>query len=263
MGDLNTLKNILLFAVKNDCAEIRISAGKLPMIIANNGVTKHLNGILPLDKGLMDKIRTLYLEQNKRAIVTVGREDFLVLRISEDMIFRHLPFIEPVGRAEKELCSASYNRKGIILVSSKSQEQRFYRTYSIAAYILNNRKTTMVIVENDKKYSLKEGASSITSIYDPNTELDQLIRISNQIRSESTLVPDCSTESSLSSIEETANNKLLILGTTPQLAKMIESSNILHLSSISEDGLISKRTTPELRVDTNVIIKNLRGNKHA
>lgn len=263
MGDLNTLKNILLFAVKNDCAEIRMSAGKLPMIIANNGVTKHLNGILPPDKALINKIRTLYLEQKERAIVTVGRKDFLVLRISDDLIFRHLPFIEPIENFEEELCSVSYNRKGIILVSSKIQEQRFCRTYSVATYILNNRKTTMVIVENDKKYSLKEGSSSIISIYDPNTELDQLIRISNQIKSECVLIPDCSTESSLSSIEEAANNKLLILGTTPQLAKMIESYNILHLSSISQDGLISKRITPELRIDTNVIIKNLRGHKHA
>ncbi|MEI6092607.1 MAG: hypothetical protein WCQ47_02870 [bacterium] len=263
MGDLNTLKNILLFAVRNDCTDVRLSIGKLPLIVTGNGVNKHINGILPIDKVLMEQISSLYLEQKERAIVTVGSKDFLVSKISDDISFRHLPFVQAIEATEEDLCSVSYNKRGIILVSSKSQEQRFYRTYAIAGYILNTRKTTMVVVETDKRYSLREGSSSITSIYDPNTELDILLRISDQIKSDAILIPDCSNENYLSSIEEIANNKLVILGTTPQIAKEIDPSNVLHLSSVSEHGLVSKRITTELKIDSSVIIKNLRGYKHA
>ncbi|MCX6112097.1 MAG: hypothetical protein NTY22_02265 [Proteobacteria bacterium] len=271
MGDINTLKNILLFAVKNGCKEIRLSTGSLPLLTNNDGKTTYLNGILPVSSNLIEELRKRYMSGNRdensswdeTVIMSVAEQEFLLMAVGDSLVFRYLPLVHPIDNMDKSLSSACYNSKGIIIVSSKLQEQRFLNSYSIASYIASNRKITMVIIEKNKLFSLKDLSSNIINIYKPETELDVLIRIADQISSECVLVPDCTSESAISLLENLSYNKLVVVGTTPQLAKEMDKSNVLHLITVSEDGMISTKTDPELKIYKDVITKNLRGYNHA
>ncbi len=263
MGDINTLKNILLFAVKSGCKEIQLSNGNLPSLVNNNGDIKYLNGILPVSGNLMEEIRKRYVTGDLNTIVNVAEKEFFLMSLGDKLVFRYLPSITPQDNIDKALSSACYSNRGIIVVSSKVQETRFLHSYEIASYTALNRKTTMVVIEKNKLFSIRNSGSNIINIYRPDTDLDSLVRIADQISSECMFVPDCIEESVIPLLENISHGKLVILGTTPQITKTIEKSNILHLVSVSEDGTVSKKIDSELRINKDVIIKTLRGYNHA
>ena len=263
MGDINTLKNILLFAVKNGCKEIQLSNGNLPLLVNNNGDIKYLNGILPVSSNLMEEIRKRYVTGDLNTIVNVAEKEFFLMSLGDKLVFRYLPFVEPQDNINKALSASCYSNRGIIVVSSKVQQTRFLNSYPIASYTASNRKITMVVIEKNKLFSIRNSGSNIINIYRPDTDLDSLVRIADQISSECIFVPDCIEESVIPSLENISHGKLVILGTTPQIAKQIDVSNILYLMSVSEDGTVSNKTDPGLRINKSVIIKNLRGYNHA
>jgi hypothetical protein len=259
MGDINTLKNVLLFAVQNDCKEIHLSAGRLPLLINNTGQTKHLNGILPMDSKLMEEISSRYISNDENVITTIGEEEFLLMKMGDKLVFRHLCFVEPLKTVDPALSSACYGTKGLILVTSKSTELHSLHSYMVGAYITSNRNVTMAVIEKHKSYKIREAGSNIMNIYNPNVELDVLLRITGQLRYDCLLVPDCSTEQALGILESVSHDKLVLAGTTPEISKTVDQSGIRYLMNVGEDGTVSKKTDTGLKINTDVIIQSLRG----
>ena len=263
MGDINTLKNILLFAVKNDCKEIQLSNGNLPLLVKNDGNIKYLNGILPVSGNLMEEIRKRYITEHPNVIVSVAEQEFLLMSMGDSLVFRYLPVATPADNIDKALSSACYSNRGMILITSKIQEIRFLNSYRVASSTVTSRKITMVVVEKNKLFSIRNSGSNIINIYRPNTDLDSLVRVADQVSSDCLFIPDCTEESIVPAVENISHGKLVILGTTPQIAKEVDRSNVLYLLSVSEDGTVSNKTDPGLRINRDVIIKNLRGYNHA
>ena len=263
MGDINTIKNMLLFAVKNGCKEMHLSVGKLPLLLSNNGDVKHLNGILPVNEALLGDICTRYMSGDDNALVTIGNLDFLLAKMGSSLVFRQLPLVSPDEDISKELSSVCYSDNGLILVTSDSQELRTFHSYSIGACVTSNRNITMAVIERNKLFSLKDMNSKIINIYKPDMELDVLIRITDQISYECLMIPDCNTDQALQAAANLSHDALVILGTSPELAKGLDRSNVLHTMNISKEGRVSKKMDPELKINSEVIIKNLRGYRHA
>jgi hypothetical protein len=259
MGDINTLKNVLLFAVKNNCKEIHLSAGRLPLLIDHSGQTKYLNGVLPMDKELLEEISKRYISNDENVITTIGEEEFLLMKMGDALVFRHLCFVDPPKIVDTVLSSACYSAHGLILITSRSAELRSLHSYMTAAYLTSSRNITMAVIEKYKSYKIKESGSNIINIYNPNVELDVLLRITGQLSYDCLLVPDCPTEQALGVLSTLAHDKLVIAGTTPETAKTMARADILCLMNIGEDGTVSKKTDPGHKINTNFIIQSLRG----
>jgi hypothetical protein len=165
--EMNSLGTILLFALKNGARELHISRNKLPTIINIDGNSSRLCGLSPVSSMTFEEIALKYMSQGPQSIQAIGPDDFLIFMVDETIIFRHLPKIGPLTINDKAISASYLNRKGLILIISKSMDLRIKNSYAILSSILSIRSLNTLMLEQEKYYSLKTYKDShIISMFD-------------------------------------------------------------------------------------------------
>jgi len=263
--EMNSLGTILLFAIKNGAGELHITKNSLPTMISPDGKSSRLCGVIPISTAIFDEINLKYLSNDEtHTLRCIGSDSFLVFKIADTVIFRHLPTVEPLRSNDKSYSVAYLNKKGLIVICSESQDLRIKNSYSVLASISERRTINALIIEREKYYSLPEdNETHIISMYRPDIELEALFGMSRQINFECLLVPNCNSESAIKMAEEISEDKLVIIGIRPSDLHLLKKDSILYTISINDDGTYSKKTDQKVKIDESIIIKNLRGAKHA
>lgn len=258
MGNVNSLKGILLFAVRNGYREVRISKGLLPLMVSSQGETAYINGIAPVSGELISIIKRDYLANNPSLILTVSEQEFFASTVGEDLIFKHLPLVTQNKNINTNFASALYAKKGIVVLTAPDREQRALKLYKAAAYVTENRSSTIVIIERSKCFSVKPAHSRIVNIYRPEVELNSLIRMTSSLDYDCIMIPDMNEEDAISTLEFIAGEKMVMLATTWELAQKISTDKIIYADYIDAD-LQRKNTRPNVKVNRDVLNENLKG----
>ncbi|MFH1224105.1 MAG: hypothetical protein V1647_07190 [Pseudomonadota bacterium] len=259
MGNINSLKGIILFGLRNGYREVHFEDGKLPLLISGQGERTYLQGVMPTGKEAIFAIRRDYLSGADRMLITFSGQEFLISDLGNELIFRHLPNIEQPLNTDPELSSACYSRKGMILVVSNEQEKRALDSYKTASYIVNNRKITLCIIEKNKFYGLKSSASKIINIYKPDASLDVLLRATEDLICDCVMIPNCNTTDSIWIANTMAYDKLVIAGTTAELASNVDEEILIYKLDVNRRDTLYTRTTPRAILNTDVLSQNTRG----
>jgi hypothetical protein len=259
--EMNSLGTILLFAIKNGARELHIRKNELPVIINSEGSKLKLRGINPITKTTFEDICLKYLNVKEHIIKTIGSDDFLIFKLEEIIIFRHLPKVEAL---DESLSTSFLNKKGLILIVSKSQDLRIKNAYSTLETILNLRTMNTLVLEREKYYSIKENKKkNLLPIYKPNLDLDLSIGMIGQINFECLFIPNLEATSVIKTVENISDQKLVIIGIKPENIYLFKKEYINSIININEDGTLSCKVDQSPKVNESVIIRNLRGEKHA
>jgi len=259
MGNINSLKGILLFSLRNGYREVHFENGKLPLIVSEQGERTHLQGVSPTNKETIYAIKKDYLSGDDRLILSVSGQEFLVSDLGEELVFRHLPYVDQPLDIDNELASACYSKRGIILVVSNQQEKRSLESYRTASYIASNKKITLCIIENSKFYSLRSTGSKIINIYKPGLSLDAMLRITEGLLCDCVMVPNCNNIAAVEAINMSGYDKLIIVGTATDIVPHFNKENIIYTLDVNRRDSLYTRGRPEVKLNTSVILENLRG----
>jgi len=258
MGNVNSLKGILLFAVRNGYREVCISKGLLPLMISSQGEKAFINGIAPISEETISIIKRDYLANNRSLILSVCDQEFFASSVGDDLMFRHLPFVVQDKAIDTRLASALYSRKGIVVLTASDKEQRFLKLYKAAAYIAENRTATIAIVERSKYFSIRPAHSKLMNIYRPELELNSLVRITGTTSYDCMMVPDLSEEETIKSLEFISGEKMVLISTTWEMAQYIDTGRIIYADYIEAENVRSS-SRPNVRIDREVLTENLKG----
>jgi len=258
MGNVNSLKGILLFAVRNGYREVRISKGLLPLMISDQGEKAYINGISPVSGELISNIKRDYLANNPSLILSVSEQEFFASSVGEDLIFKHLPLVTLDKNINTKFASALYAKRGIVVLTAQDKEQRALKLYKAAAYITENRSSTIVIIERSKCFSVKQSRSRIVNVYRPEVELNSLIRMTGSLDCDCIMVPDMNEEDAIKTLEFLAGEKMVLLSTTWEMAQNISEDRIIYADYLESEQL-RRSNRPSVTVNKEVLNENLKG----
>lgn len=258
MGNVNSLKGILLFAIRNGYREVRISKGLLPVMVSSLGETAYVNGIAPISGDMISNIKRDYLANNTTLILTVSEQEFLATTVGEELVFRHLPLVTQEKSIGSRMASALYARKGIIVFTAANKEQRFLKLYQAIAYLTENRAATIAIIERNKFFSVRPAHSRLINIYRPDLDLNSLIRITATAQFDCMMIPDLNEEDAIRPLELVSGEKLVLLSATWEMAHRIEPERIIYADYIEAEKL-RERPKPNIKIDKDVLSENLKG----
>ncbi len=258
MGNVNSLKGILLFAVRNGYREVRISKGLLPLMVSSQGEKAYINGIAPVSGELITSIKRDYLANNPSLILTVSEQEFFASSVGEDIVFKHLPLVTQDKNINTKFASALYAKRGIIVLTAIDKEQRALKLFKAAAYVTENRSSTIVVIERSKFFSVKSSHSRIINIYRPEVELNSLIRMTSALDYDCIMVPDMNEHDAINTLEFIAGEKMVLLSTTWEMAQKISSDKVIYSDYIDAEQQ-SQSTKPNVRVNQEVLSENLKG----
>jgi len=258
MGNVNSLKGILLFAVRNGYREVRISKGLLPLMVSSQGEKAYINGIAPVSGELISTIKRDYLANNPSLILTVSEQEFFASSVGEDLIFKHLPLVTQDKSINTKFASALYAKKGVIILTASDKEQRALKLYKAAAYITENRSSTIIVIERSKFFSVKPAHSRIINVYRPEVELNSLIRMTSSLDYDCIMVPDMNEDDAIKSLEFIAGEKVVLLSTTWEMAQKISSDKVIYADYLETEQQ-RQNNRPNVRMNKEVFNENLKG----
>ena len=258
MGNINSLKGILLFAVRNGYREVRISKGLLPIMVSSHGETAHINGIAPISDEMMSIIKRDYLANNTTLILTVSEQEFFASTLGEELVFRHLPLITKDSNISTRMASALYSKRGIIILTASNKEQRFLKLYKAAAYLTENRAATIAIIERSKYFSIRSAHSRLINVYRPEMDLNSLLRITGSARYDCMMIPDMNEEDTVKSIEFVSGEKMVLISTTWEMAQRISTDRIVY-ADYTEAERQRENLKINIKIDKDVLAENLKG----
>ena len=258
MGNVNSLKGILLFAVRNGYREVRISKGLLPLMVSGQGEKAYINGIAPVSGELISRIKRDYMANNPSLILTVSEQEFFASSVGDDLIFKHLPLTTLDKNINTKFASALYAKKGIVILTATDKEQRALKLYKAAAYITENRSSTIVIIERSKCFSVKPAHSRIINVYRPEVELNSLIRMTSSLDYDCIMVPDMNEDEAIKTLEFISGEKMVLIATTWEMAQKISSNQIIYADYLEVEQQ-RQSLRPNIRVNNDVLNENLKG----
>jgi len=258
MGNVNSLKGILLFAVRNGYREVRISKGLLPLMVSSQGETAYINGIAPVSGELISSIKRDYLANNASLILTVSEQEFFASSVGEDLVFKHLPLITKDKNTTAKFASALYAKTGIIVLTGSDKEQRALKMYKAAAYVTENRSSTIIVIEKSKTFTVRSAHSRIINIYRPEVELNSLIRMTSSLDYDCMMIPDMNDDEAIKTLEFIAGEKMVLLATTWEMAQKISNNKIVYADYIDAEQQ-HQNVRPNVRVNKEVLNENLKG----
>jgi hypothetical protein len=258
MGNVNSLKGILLFAVRNGYREVRVSKGLLPVMVSSQGETAYINGIAPVSGEMMSMIRRDYLANNTTLILTVSEQEFFASSVGEELIFRHLPLVTQDRDISTRMASALYSKKGMIVLTASNKEQRFFKLYKAAAYLTENRAATIAIIERSKYFSIRSAHSRLINVYRPELDLNSLIRITGSTQYDCMMVPDMNEEDAVKSLEFVSGEKMVLVSMTWEMAQRISTDKIVYADYIEAEKQ-RENLKLNIKIDKDVLTENLKG----
>ena len=258
MGNVNSLKGILLFAVRNGYREVRISKGLLPLMVSGQGEKAYINGIAPVSGELISSIKRDYLANNPSLILTVSEQEFFASSVGEDLVFKHLPLVTLEKNIHTRFASALYAKKGIVILTAPDKEQRALKLYKAAAYITENRSSTIVIIERSKCFSVRPAHSRIINVYRPEVELNSLIRMTSSLDYDCIMVPDMNEDDAIKTLEFLSGEKMVLASTTWEMAQKISSNKIIYADYLEAEQQ-RQDLRPNVKVNNDVLNENLKG----
>jgi hypothetical protein len=258
MGNINSLKGILLFAVRNGYREVRVSKGLLPLMVSSQGETAYINGISPVSGEMMSIIKRDYLANNTTLILTVSEQEFFASNVGEELVFRHLPLVTQDKGISTRMASALYSKKGMVVLTAPNKEQRFLKLYTAAAYLAENRSATIAIIERSKYFSMRSAHSRLINIYRPELDLNSLIRITGSTRYDCMMIPDMSEEEAISSLEFISGEKMVLISTSWEMAQRINTDRIVYADYIEAEKQ-RESLKINIKIDNDVLTENLKG----
>ena len=258
MGNVNSLKGILLFAVRNGYREVHVSKGNLPLLVSGQGEKAYVNGIAPINGELINSIKRDYMANNPTLILTVCDQEFFASSVGDDLVFRHLPYVTQEKTINTRLASALFSKKGIVVLTSSEKEERFLKLYRAIAYLASNRSATIAVIERSKYFTIKPVYSKLINIYRPEAELSQLVRIAGSLEYDCMMIPDFNEPEALKAIEFIAGERLVLVSSNQELASKINGEQIIYADYI-EDELNRASLRPNIKINRSVITENLKG----
>ncbi|MBN1115040.1 MAG: hypothetical protein JXA66_06835 [Oligoflexia bacterium] len=258
----NTFKQILLFSVEKGFKEIILSKGHLPILISDSQKS-YLNGVLPVSPDSLDDITKRYLSERDNIIININGCDFLLTKIADDILIRHLPLVSVENLDDDPVTEKmAFAATGIIAVSSANIEKRFYQAYRIVSYIVNTRNIHAHIIEQNKFFSINDDYLNITNFFRPGTGIEQMLELSSQINYGLLVVPSCTLPATLELLIDISREKLVIAGTNSNCIEKLGVDKFLHISE-NESVFNTRPERSRTNIKVGTLINSLRSGEHA